>query len=52
MRSALRSIAAVVAGFIAASIVMTIVESINGRVAGGWVTARLAVRAIAGHALA
>jgi hypothetical protein len=32
MRSALRSIAAVVAGFIAASIVMMIVETINGRV--------------------
>ena len=31
MRSALRSIAAVVAGFIAASIVMMIVETINGR---------------------
>lgn len=32
MRSALRSIAVVVAGFIAASIVMMIIESINGRV--------------------
>jgi hypothetical protein len=32
MRSALRSIAAVFAGFIVASIVMMIVESINGRV--------------------
>jgi hypothetical protein len=32
MRSALRSIAAVVAGFIAASIVMMIFETINGRV--------------------
>jgi hypothetical protein len=32
MRSALRSFAAVVVGFIAASIVMMIVESINGRV--------------------
>ena len=32
MRSALRSIAAVVAGFIAASIVMMIIEMINGRV--------------------
>jgi hypothetical protein len=32
MRSALRSIAAVVAGFIVASIVMMIVETINGRV--------------------
>ena len=32
MRSALRSIAAVVAGFIAASIVMLIIEMINGRV--------------------
>jgi hypothetical protein len=31
MRSALRSIAAVVAGFIVASIVMMIIESINGR---------------------
>ena len=93
MRSALRSIAAVVAGFIAASIVMMIVETINGRVlhpelgkaaegvtdretirvllatapvgaflvviagwilggvAGGWVTARLAAQAAAGHGL-
>lgn len=32
MRSALRSVAAVVAGFITASIVMMIVETINGRV--------------------
>ena len=32
MRSALRSIAAVAAGFIAASIVMLIIEMINGRV--------------------
>ena len=32
MRSALRSIAAVVVGFIAASIVMMIIETINGRV--------------------
>ena len=32
MRSALRSLAAVVAGFIAASIVMMIIESINGHV--------------------
>ena len=32
MRSALRSIAAVVAGFVAASVVMMIVETINGRV--------------------
>jgi hypothetical protein len=32
MRSALKSIAAVVAGFIAASIVMMIIETINGRV--------------------
>jgi hypothetical protein len=32
MRSVLRSIAAVVAGFIAASIVMMIIETINGRV--------------------
>jgi hypothetical protein len=32
MRSALRSFAAVVAGFVAASIVMMIVETINGRV--------------------
>jgi hypothetical protein len=31
MRSALRSIVAVVAGFIAASIVMMIIETINGR---------------------
>ena len=93
MRSALRSIAAVVAGFVAASIVMMIIETINGRVlypelakaaegmtdrdavralmatapvgaflvviagwilggvAGGWVTARLAARATAGHGL-
>jgi hypothetical protein len=32
MRTALRSIAAVLAGFIAASIVMMLIESINGRV--------------------
>jgi len=32
MRSALRSLAAVLAGFITASIVMMLVESINGRV--------------------
>jgi len=32
MRSAFRSIGSVVAGFIAASIVMMIVETINGRV--------------------
>jgi hypothetical protein len=32
MRSALRSLGAVVAGFITASIVMMIVESVNGRV--------------------
>ena len=32
MRSAFRSIAAVVAGFVTASIVMMVVESINGRV--------------------
>jgi hypothetical protein len=32
MRSALRSIAAVVVGFVAASIVMMIVETMNGRV--------------------
>ncbi len=32
MRSALRSIAAVVAGFVAASVVMMIIETINGRV--------------------
>jgi len=32
MRSVLRSIAAIVAGFVVASIVMMIVESINGRV--------------------
>ena len=93
MRSALRSIAAVVAGFMAASIVMMIIETVNGRVlypelakaadgvtdretirallatapvgaflvviagwilggvAGGWVTARLAAQATAGHGL-
>ena len=93
MRSALRSIAAVVAGFITASIVMMIIEMINGRVlhpelgkaadgmtdrdtirallatapvgaflvviagwilggvAGGWVTARVAAQATAGHGL-
>ena len=93
MRSALRSMAAVVAGFIAASIVMMIIEMINGRVlhpdlakaaeamtdrdairallatapvgaflvviagwilggvAGGWVTARVAAQATAGHGL-
>ena len=32
MRSALRSIAAVLAGFVAASIVMMLIETINGRV--------------------
>jgi hypothetical protein len=32
MRSALRSIAAVLAGFVAASIVMMIIETMNGRV--------------------
>jgi hypothetical protein len=32
MRSALRSIGAVVVGFVVASIVMTIIETINGRV--------------------
>jgi hypothetical protein len=32
MRSALRSVAAVLAGFVAASIVMMIIETINGRV--------------------
>ena len=53
MRSALRSIAAVVAGFIAASIVMMIVESINGHVlhpdlakAAEGVTDREALRAL------
>ena len=93
MRSALRSLSAVVAGFIAASIVMMMIETINGRVlhpelakaadgvtdhetirallatapvgaflvviagwilggvAGGWITARLAAPATAGHGL-
>lgn len=53
MRSILRSIAAVVAGFIAASIVMTIVEAINGRVlypelgkAAEGMTDREAIRAL------
>ncbi len=53
MRSALRSIAAVVAGFIAASIVMMIVEAINGRLlypelgkAGQGVTDREAIRVL------
>jgi hypothetical protein len=53
MRSALRSIASVVAGFIAASLVMTIVETINGRVfypglakAAEGVTDRETIRAI------
>jgi hypothetical protein len=53
MRSAFRSIASVVAGFIAASIVMTIVEMINGRVfypglakAAEGVTDRETIRAI------
>jgi hypothetical protein len=32
MRSALRTIAAVVAGFVAASVVMMIIETIDGRV--------------------
>lgn len=31
MRSALRSLASVLAGFVAASVVMMIVESVNGR---------------------
>ena len=93
MRSVLRSIAAVVAGFFCASIATMIIEFINGHVlypelgkaaegvsdretirvllaaaplgaflvvlagwilggiAGGWVTARLAARATAGHCL-
>ena len=53
MRSALRSSAAVVAGFIAASIVMMIVETINGRVlypevakAADGVTDRETIRAL------
>lgn len=53
MRSILRSIAAVVAGFIAASIVMTIVEAINGHVlypelgkAAEGMTDREAIRAL------
>ena len=53
MRSALRSIAAVVAGFIAASIVMMIIEAINGRVlypelgkAADGVTDRETIRAL------
>ena len=53
MRSALRSTASVVAGFIVASIVMTIVETINGRVlypglakAAEGVTDRETIRAI------
>jgi hypothetical protein len=93
MRSTLRSIGAVIAGFIATSLVMITVEGINGRVlypelakaaegvtdretirallaaapvgallvviagwmlggvAGGWVTAKLATRGAAGHAM-
>ena len=53
MRSAFRSLAAVVAGFIAASIVMLIVESINGRIlypdmgkAAEGLTDRDAIRAV------
>jgi hypothetical protein len=53
MRSAFRSIASVVAGFVAASIVMMIVEMINGRVlypglakAAEGVTDRETIRAI------
>ena len=53
MRSALRSIAAVVAGFIVASIVMMIIETINGRVlypelakAADGVTDRETIRAL------
>ncbi len=53
MRSALRSIAAVVAGFVVASIVMVIVESINGHVlypelgkAAEGMTDREAIRAL------
>ena len=53
MRSGLRSIGAIVAGFIAASIVMLIIETINGRVlypelgnAAGGVTDRETVRAL------
>ena len=53
MRSVLRSIAAVVAGFIAASIVMIIIETINGRVlypelakAADGVTDRDSIRAL------
>ena len=53
MRSALRSIAAVVAGFIAASIVMMIVETLNSRVlypglakAAEGMTDREAIRAL------
>jgi len=57
MRSALKSISAVVAGFVAASIVMMIVESLNGRVfypglakAAEGVTDREAIRAIFANA--
>ena len=53
MRSALRSIAAVAAGFIAASIVMMIIETINGRIlypelakAADGVTDRETIRAL------
>ena len=53
MRSALRSIAAVVAGFIAASIVMIFIETINGRIlypelakAADGVTDRETIRAL------
>jgi len=53
MRSALKSTAAIVAGFVAASIVMMIIETINGKViypelgkAGQGMTDREAVRAL------
>lgn len=53
MRSALRSVAAIVVGFIAASVVMMIVESINGHVlypdlgaAAAGMTDREAIRAL------
>ena len=53
MRAVLRSVGAVVAGFVAASVVMMIVESINGKVlypelgrAGEGLTDREAVRAL------
>jgi hypothetical protein len=53
MRTALKSTAAIVAGFVAASIVMMIIETINGKVfypelgkAGEGMTDREAVRAL------